>query len=49
VLSGDNASEYETQVRAGFGLTLADGMKRIAATMENAARSAKASAAGEHP
>jgi hypothetical protein len=30
VLSGDNAAAYADQVRAGFGSTLPDGMKRIA-------------------
>jgi hypothetical protein len=30
VLSGDNAIAYADQVRAGFGSTLSDGMKRIA-------------------
>ena len=30
VLSGNNAAAYADQVRAGFGLTLPDGMKRIA-------------------
>lgn len=38
VLSGDNASAYAAQVEAGFGPTLADGMKRIAAEMSAAAR-----------
>jgi hypothetical protein len=33
-LSGENAAAYVEQVRAGFGATLADGMKRIAKAME---------------
>jgi Polyketide cyclase / dehydrase and lipid transport len=46
VLSGDNAAAYASQVRAGFGSTLADGMKRIADAMASAERSAKSS--GNH-
>ena len=38
LLSGDNASAYASQVEAGFGPTLADGMKRIAAEMSSAER-----------
>ena len=38
VLSGDNAGAYATDVEAGFGPTLADGMSRIAADMEAAER-----------
>jgi hypothetical protein len=33
VLSGENASSYVTQVQAGFGPNLSDGMKRIATEM----------------
>jgi hypothetical protein len=33
LLSGENAQTYAPQVEAGFGPTLADGMKRIAAEM----------------
>ena len=33
VLSGDNAASYATQVEAGFGPNLPDGMKRIAEEM----------------
>jgi hypothetical protein len=36
VLSGDQAAAYAPQVEAGFGPTLADGMRRIAADMEAA-------------
>jgi len=36
VLSGENAAAYTEQVRAGFGSTLADGMKRIAGLIERA-------------
>lgn len=36
VLSGNNASAYVDQVQAGFGATLADGMKRIADAMVRA-------------
>jgi len=39
VLSGDNAAAYAARIRAGFGSTLADGMKRIADAMASAARS----------
>jgi hypothetical protein len=39
VLSGANSTAYANQVRATFGLTLADGMKKIADAMLNAARS----------
>jgi hypothetical protein len=39
VLSGDNAAAYGDQVRAGFGSTLADGMKRIADALVRAERS----------
>jgi hypothetical protein len=38
VLSGDNASAYADQVRAGFGSTLPDGMKRIADALVRAER-----------
>jgi len=41
VLSGDNASAYVDQVQAGFGSTLADGMKRIADAMARAQRAAE--------
>ena len=43
ILSGDNATAYVTQVRASFGLTLADGMMRIADAMASAERSAEGS------
>src|SRR3954452_8944508 len=33
LLAGDNAGAYAAQVREGFGPTLQDGMKRIAAEM----------------
>jgi hypothetical protein len=36
VLSGDNAAAYAEQVRLGFGSTLPDGMKRIAAALVKA-------------
>ena len=36
VLSGDNATAYVDQVRAGFGSTLPDGMKRIADALARA-------------
>ena len=36
VLSGDNAAAYADQVRVGFGSTLPDGMKRIAAALVKA-------------
>jgi hypothetical protein len=39
VLSGDNATAYVDQVRAGFGSTLPDGMKRIADALASAQRS----------
>ena len=39
VLSGDHAAAYADQVRAGFGSTLADGMKRIADALVRAERS----------
>jgi Polyketide cyclase / dehydrase and lipid transport len=38
VLAGENATSYLDAVRAGFGGTLADGMKRVAALIEAAAR-----------
>jgi hypothetical protein len=41
VLSGDHATAYATQVSTQFGLTLADGMKRIADAMASAERSAE--------
>jgi hypothetical protein len=41
VLSGDNAAAYATHVSSQFGLTLADGMKRIAGAMASAERSAE--------
>jgi hypothetical protein len=41
VLSGDNAPTYVDQVRAGFGLALPDGMKRIADALVRAERSAR--------
>jgi hypothetical protein len=39
VLSGTNASAYLNQVRAGFGSTLEDGMRRIADALVRAERS----------
>jgi hypothetical protein len=39
LLWGDNAQAYVNQVQAGFGSTLADGMKRIADALERAERS----------
>ena len=39
-LSGDNAGAYATDVRDGFGATLADGMHRLAGAMAAAAHSA---------
>ena len=39
LLWGDNATAYVNQVQAGFGATLADGMKRIADALERAERS----------
>ena len=44
VLWGANAQAYVNQVQAGFGSTLADGMKRIADALEKAERST----AGSH-
>ncbi|HEV3216398.1 MAG TPA: hypothetical protein VGZ27_11785 [Vicinamibacterales bacterium] len=41
VLLGDNATAYAAQVSSQFGLTLADGMKRIADAMTSAERSAE--------
>ena len=38
ILSGSNAETYTQQVKAGFGATLADGMKRIAMDMVAAER-----------
>jgi len=38
VLSGDNAAAYVEQVRAGFGSTLPDGMKRVADALVRAER-----------
>jgi hypothetical protein len=38
VLAGENAAAYTEQVHAGFGSSLADGMKRIAGLIERAAR-----------
>jgi len=38
VLWGSNAEAYVNQVHAGFGSNLADGMTRIADTMEKAER-----------
>ena len=43
ILSGDNATAYAPQVRDSFGLTLVDGMKRIADAMAGAERSTEAS------
>ena len=40
VLRGPDAKAYVNQVQAGFGSTLADGMKRIADALERAERSA---------
>jgi len=40
-LSGDNAAAYADQVRAGFGSTLQDGMKRIADAIVTAECSAQ--------
>jgi len=37
VLSGDNAAAFAEQVETGFGSTLAEGMKRIATEMADAA------------
>jgi hypothetical protein len=41
ILSGSNAAAYTQQVEAGFGPTLADGMKRIAADMVATERAAR--------
>ena len=41
VLSGANAIAYRQQVETGFGPTLADGMRRIAADMVAAERASK--------
>ena len=38
-LSGDNAAAYADQVRAGFGSTLEEGMRRIADALARAERS----------
>lgn len=38
ILRGENASAYVDQVTSGFGSTLSDGMKRIAAEIERAGR-----------
>ena len=43
VLTGDHATAYATQVSTLFGLTLADGMRRIADAMASAERSAETS------
>ena len=37
VLSGENATAYVEQVRAGFGANLPEGMKKVAAAMARAA------------
>src|SRR5262249_52808248 len=39
ILSGDNATAYADQVRAGFGSTLDEGMRRIADALVMAERS----------
>jgi hypothetical protein len=39
LLWGDNAKAYVNEVQAGFGSTLADGMKKIADALERAERS----------
>src|SRR5262249_26930497 len=44
-LSGDNAAAYAEQVRAGFGATLDEGMRRIAEVLVTAERSIQA---GDH-
>jgi hypothetical protein len=44
ILSGGHATGFATEVRAGLGLTVADGMKRIGDAMTSAARSAAAGA-----
>ena len=41
LLWGDNAKAYVNQVQAGFGSTLADGMKKIADALERAERSTR--------
>jgi hypothetical protein len=38
LLWGDNADAYVDQVQAGFGSTLAGGMKRVADALEKAER-----------
>lgn len=43
VLSGDNATAYADQVRAGFGSTLDEGMTRIADALVTAERSKEVS------
>jgi len=43
VLWGANANAYVNQVQAGFGSSLADGMKRIADALERAERSTRQS------
>jgi hypothetical protein len=43
VLSGDNGTAYADQVRAGFGPTLDEGMKRIADALVSAERSQEVS------
>lgn len=48
VLWGPDAKAYVNQVHAGFGSTLADGMKRIADALEKAERRVDA-AAGSNP
>jgi hypothetical protein len=39
ILWGDSAASYDDQVRAGFGSTLAEGMRRIADSLLTAERS----------
>jgi hypothetical protein len=46
LLWGDNAEAYVHDVQAGFGSTLADGMKRIADALERAERSTPGSNTG---
>ena len=41
ILSGNNAQAYASQVEAGFGPNLADGMRRLAMLMEAAAKNAQ--------
>jgi len=41
VLSGASEQAYAAQVEAGFGPTLTDGMKRVAAEMTSAGREEK--------